>query len=1243
MEFKNFFKIQKLRKKGQKEMKKILSICFLAIATLAIGATAPTKFRYGIETKYAKFDSATELPISSGAITVTQSIHTVDGESDLSDDLATINGYATVNSITLYPANSARDITIKHGTGNILTADGIDYVIPDNGLAILVYDGTNWRLNPAGKINVPTSVTDRAVPVWNGTSGVALVDSGVTVDSGQNLATVNSLQFDSSPVVPSYSEGLVYYDTNRHTLNYLNEISGIIRRVGEQLAIPCYNDTGSTILKGKAVYLSGSYNGFPTVALAQANAKATCISTIGLIETDIANGAYGYVIRSGPLGGLDTSSYSATGAILYLSADTAGELTETVVSSPNWIIRLGNTGTINATTGGIGVNVSIGTNLGDTVKFYNGMIIEDTTMVASSDGSDITVTLEKVGGGDLSVLFSGAVQTFDCTPTASVTLMAGSDTIPVENWVYILASTNTLTVNQTGFPTTVEFSPIARVICQTAATAQTNGLLSVMKCANHLSHADSGMGELYYLGDWIRAQYAKWQSGVDYTFTPVAGSSTSTTIDLATTSGVIIPSHRRTFPAHDTSTGSNIEIINEPSTPYLSMTGIVRSSLTQDTQNVSLSNRYYNLVLWGVISEETADCHLFVNLPSGSYGSDSDAEEDGSSYTNTEIPQAYAHTGFLICQMRLKDKAAGGTLQLIATTNLRGKTPGGIGGGGSGGSSFSGVISDALLKIFNNTDNTKIGTFDLSTVDTGATRNISWPNKTGAMATDNSVTDFTYKTFNADGTGNSISNIENADIKAAAGIDCAKIGEGTTSDTELSYISTTTGNVQDALDGKQATITGGATTITGSDLAANYALKSDASGKVAVSTVTATQLGYVDATSSIQTQLNGKAASGANSDIASTTALTSISNAGDITIASTGAGINLNTHTDAGDDLAVNTDMLVVEGDTGRIGVATITPRYDIDIIDSSVDSYSIYVDSTYSAYMALDSTSSYYSGLKLLDTGSQKWGIYCNNGAGNQLQFDSASTTAALVIEQDGNVGIGTSSPDERLHNYIASGVITTRTESASLASGQESKFVARGSSRDAEIGAVYYDQSGAGGSDAAMGYIYMQQGDGDSSYYWTDNSGNLMTSGTATLRGSTSGTVVGTQTSDIRLKKDIKSIPYGLSEILQLEPIEFKYKSGGSDRLGFSAQQVENIIPEVVYNTKDFVATEDGENIEVQKKEEKDKDGKVTKEAVIKKGELSKRAMRYAEIVPVLVKAMQEQQAQIEALEKRIEKLEK
>ena len=78
-----------------------------------------------------------------------------------------------------------------------------------------------------------------------------------------------------------------------------------------------------------------------------------------------------------------------------------------------------------------------------------------------------------------------------------------------------------------------------------------------------------------------------------------------------------------------------------------------------------------------------------------------------------------------------------------------------------------------------------------------------------------------------------------------------------------------------AVDGKQAKLTGAATTIAASNLTASRALVSNASGKVAVSAVTAAELGYLDGvTSAVQTQLNGKAASSHTHAQSSVTGLT---------------------------------------------------------------------------------------------------------------------------------------------------------------------------------------------------------------------------------------------------------------------------------------------------------------------------------------------------------------------------------
>lgn len=75
-------------------------------------------------------------------------------------------------------------------------------------------------------------------------------------------------------------------------------------------------------------------------------------------------------------------------------------------------------------------------------------------------------------------------------------------------------------------------------------------------------------------------------------------------------------------------------------------------------------------------------------------------------------------------------------------------------------------------------------------------------------------------------------------------------------------ITTLKGNVTtltNALGSKQDKIAGGASTITDDNLTANRALVSNGSGKVAVSAVTATELGYLNGvTSNVQTQLNKK-------------------------------------------------------------------------------------------------------------------------------------------------------------------------------------------------------------------------------------------------------------------------------------------------------------------------------------------------------------------------------------------------
>lgn len=104
----------------------------------------------------------------------------------------------------------------------------------------------------------------------------------------------------------------------------------------------------------------------------------------------------------------------------------------------------------------------------------------------------------------------------------------------------------------------------------------------------------------------------------------------------------------------------------------------------------------------------------------------------------------------------------------------------------------------------------------------------------------------------------------------------------TASSTEINFTDGVTSNIQTQLDDKQATITGAATSIDDTDLTASRALTSDASGKVAVSTVTDTELGYLSGTTStVQTQIDSKQntlTAGTGIDITSDTISTNLSN-----------------------------------------------------------------------------------------------------------------------------------------------------------------------------------------------------------------------------------------------------------------------------------------------------------------------------------------------------------------------------
>mgnify|MGYP005988346767 CR=1 FL=1 len=160
------------------------------------------------------------------------------------------------------------------------------------------------------------------------------------------------------------------------------------------------------------------------------------------------------------------------------------------------------------------------------------------------------------------------------------------------------------------------------------------------------------------------------------------------------------------------------------------------------------------------------------------------------------------------------------------------------------------------IKLTATTPGTIYGTIASSSFSTNTTVNVTWDS--GSLS--NETIDNVYIAALSK-TNNSIpeSIITNAKVASSAAIDATKIHDGTISNTEFGYLNGVTSAIQTQLDAKQATITGSASTIDTESLTANRAVISNGSQKIAVSSVTDTELGYVSGvTSALQTQLDAK-------------------------------------------------------------------------------------------------------------------------------------------------------------------------------------------------------------------------------------------------------------------------------------------------------------------------------------------------------------------------------------------------
>lgn len=328
-----------------------------------------------------------------------------------------------------------------------------------------------------------------------------------------------------------------------------------------------------------------------------------------------------------------------------------------------------------------------------------------------------------------------------------------------------------------------------------------------------------------------------------------------------------------------------------------------------------------------------------------------------------------------------------------------------------------------------------------------------------------------------------------------------------------------------------------------------------------------------------------------------------------------------------------------------------------------------------------------YYNGTIWVTFSSSGWSLIgdtATNPATNYLGTSDAqdlviatNNTERIRINTSGNIGINQSSPSVKLHitgsspvlrlqdgnealNKVlisnANGVASWAPSSGYPTTDDDWRFVSGSTFADPikHTGSVVIGRSGlptpsalnldidngaTTGTTIGIGDVEkIQDGNNETQFSHqlvptVDNS--FLSLGYSNKRWSTVYAVNGTiQTSDRNKKKNIKTIPYGIADLMKLRPVSYYWKEErfGSaivpkeDRqlkLGLIAQEVEKIIPEVIY-TYGWKAKNEKENTYVRY-------------------EYDRIGINYEELIPLLIKAKQEQNEELEILSAEMNELSK
>lgn len=267
-------------------------------------------------------------------------------------------------------------------------------------------------------------------------------------------------------------------------------------------------------------------------------------------------------------------------------------------------------------------------------------------------------------------------------------------------------------------------------------------------------------------------------------------------------------------------------------------------------------------------------------------------------------------------------------------------------------------------------------------------------------------------------------------------------------------------------------------------------------------------------------------------------------------------------------------------------------------------------------------------------DTGDTRLAI--SNGGGNHFLFDDDSDAHTLKLESGSQAiefNVAGPNPAAQINNFTAAtSADNNMTVGYSSTAGLTKLYVDDPKSTTSSMWAIIGDSGAAGATGARYGVRGAAVSTTGNRYGVYGDAAAQTGSWAGYFAGNLYYTGTFTSTSDARLKKNIASASYGLETVLAMKPKTYEFKADEQPKglnlstgkqIGFLAQDLEALMPEVVSTNNHIFFDNPGE-------------------VDTGSSEMEIKSVNYIALIPVLTKAIQDQQEIIQALEARISELE-